>query len=94
MTEPIIEAQGLTKRFTVKKKTVEAVTDLTFQGPVVRLSMRAADGHPVIAHLGPEDHLPGLRPGDRLWAHWPDDAACVLPDAPLPAVDDPDAVDE
>ena len=70
------------------------VTDLTFQGPVVRLSMRAADGHSVIAHLGPEDHLPGLRPGDRVWAHWPDDAACVLPDAPLPAVDDPDAVDE
>ncbi|MBD8023674.1 ATP-binding cassette domain-containing protein [Microbacterium gallinarum] len=29
--EPIIEAQGLTKRFAVKKKTVEAVTDLTFQ---------------------------------------------------------------
>ena len=29
--EPIIEAQELTKRFTVKKKTVEAVTDLTFQ---------------------------------------------------------------
>lgn len=29
--EPILEAQGLTKRFTVKKKTVEAVTDLTFQ---------------------------------------------------------------
>ncbi|MCH6231832.1 ATP-binding cassette domain-containing protein [Microbacterium sp. CFH 31415] len=29
--EPIIEARGLTKRFAVKKKTVEAVTDLTFQ---------------------------------------------------------------
>ncbi|HWM16148.1 MAG TPA: ATP-binding cassette domain-containing protein [Microbacterium sp.] len=29
--EPIIQAQGLTKRFTVKKKTVEAVTDLTFE---------------------------------------------------------------
>ena len=29
-SEPIIEAHGLTKRFTVKKKTVEAVTDLTF----------------------------------------------------------------
>jgi ABC-2 type transport system ATP-binding protein len=28
--EPIIEAQGLTKRFTVKKKTVDAVTDLSF----------------------------------------------------------------
>lgn len=29
--EPIIQAHGLTKRFTVKKRTVEAVTDLTFQ---------------------------------------------------------------
>lgn len=29
--ETIIEADGLTKRFTVKKKTVEAVTDLSFQ---------------------------------------------------------------
>lgn len=29
--EPIIEAHGLTKRFTVKKKTVAAVTDLTFE---------------------------------------------------------------
>lgn len=31
MTEPIIDAQGLTKHFTVKKKTVEAVTELSFQ---------------------------------------------------------------
>src|SRR3546814_13378820 len=29
--ETILEAQRLTKRFTVKKKTVEAVTDLSFQ---------------------------------------------------------------
>ncbi|MEZ5383580.1 MAG: ABC transporter ATP-binding protein [Microthrixaceae bacterium] len=70
------------------------VEDLTFQGPVVRLSMTAADGHSVLAHLGPEANLPGLRPGDRVWAHWPDDAACVLPDAPLPSVNDPDAQDE
>lgn len=41
--EAIIEAQGLTKRFTVKKKTVEAVTDLTFQ---------AARGE-LVAFLGP-----------------------------------------
>lgn len=31
MTDSIIDAQGLTKRFTVKKKAVEAVTDLTFE---------------------------------------------------------------
>lgn len=29
--EPIIEAQGLTKRYTQNKKAVDAVTDLTFQ---------------------------------------------------------------
>ena len=41
--QPIIEAQGLTKRFTVKKKTVEAVTDLTFQ----------VDRGELVAFLGP-----------------------------------------
>jgi ABC-2 type transport system ATP-binding protein len=41
--EPIIEAHGLTKRFTVKKKTVDAVTDLTF---------RVAPGE-LVAFLGP-----------------------------------------
>lgn len=41
--EPIIEAQGLTKRFTVSKKTVEAVTDLTFQ----------AQRGELVAFLGP-----------------------------------------
>jgi len=29
--EPILDVRGLTKRFTVKKQTVDAVTDLTFQ---------------------------------------------------------------
>lgn len=41
--EPIIDAQGLTKRYTVKKKTVEAVTDLTFQ----------VDRGELVAFLGP-----------------------------------------
>ncbi len=41
--EPIIEAQGLTKQFTVKKKTVEAVTDLTFR----------VDRGELVAFLGP-----------------------------------------
>jgi ABC-2 type transport system ATP-binding protein len=41
--QPIIEAQGLTKHFTVKKKTVEAVTDLTFR----------VDRGELVAFLGP-----------------------------------------
>ncbi|MCR2809009.1 MULTISPECIES: ATP-binding cassette domain-containing protein [unclassified Microbacterium] len=41
--EPIIQAQGLTKRFAVKKKTVDAVTDLTFR----------VDRGELVAFLGP-----------------------------------------
>lgn len=42
-TEPIIEVRGLTKRFTVGKNTVEAVTDLSFE---------VAPGE-LVAFLGP-----------------------------------------
>ncbi|HEY3337576.1 MAG TPA: ATP-binding cassette domain-containing protein [Propionicimonas sp.] len=43
MTTPIIEARGLTKRFTVRKKTTEAVLDLTF----------SVDSGELVAFLGP-----------------------------------------
>jgi spermidine/putrescine transport system ATP-binding protein len=69
------------------------VTDLTFQGPAIRVSLEA-DGNPVVAHLGPEDDLPAIRPGDQVWASWPAGAACVLPDAEIPATDDPGSVEE
>ncbi len=68
------------------------VTDLTFQGPVVRVSLDATDTSTgeatIIAHLGPDEDLPAVRPGDELWASWPTDAACTLPDAELPPDDD------
>jgi len=60
------------------------VTDLTFQGPVLRLSLAAADGSPVIAHVGSEQDLPLLRPGDDVWVSWSPDAALVLPNADIP----------
>jgi spermidine/putrescine transport system ATP-binding protein len=69
------------------------VSDLTFQGPVVRVSLEAADDATIIAHLGPDDDLPALRPGDEMWASWPTDAACTLPDADLPP-DVEDVLDE
>ncbi len=64
------------------------VTDLTFQGPVVRLSLAAADGSPVIAHVGPEQELPMLRPGDQVYVGWGPDAALVLPAADIPTAQD------
>ena len=64
------------------------VTDLVFQGPVLRLSAAAADGSPVVAHVGPEQDLPMLRPGDPVWVGWSPDASLVLPDADIPTAED------
>ncbi|HET9608953.1 MAG TPA: TOBE domain-containing protein, partial [Acidimicrobiales bacterium] len=68
---------------------VEAtVTDLTFQGAMVRLSLTAADGAPIVAQLGHDVDLPLLRPGDRVWASWPAGASLVLPAADIPTSED------
>jgi spermidine/putrescine transport system ATP-binding protein len=61
-----------------------------FQGPVVRCTLRAADGTDVVAHIGPEQSLPSLHPGLILWASWDMDAARVLPPAGHPAAVDTD----
>ena len=41
------------------------VTDLTFQGPVVRLSLAAPDDSTILAHIGPEQDLPTAAPRRR-----------------------------
>jgi len=71
------------------------VTDLVFQGPVVRLSGAAADGSEVVAHVGPDQQLPLLRPGDQVWCAWDDSAASVLPGTrDLAPQRSPDAIEE
>jgi len=64
------------------------VTDMTFQGPVLRLALTAPDGSPVLAHVGSDQDLPMLRPGDEVYAGWSADASLVLPDAEIPTVED------
>ncbi|ORB30460.1 polyamine ABC transporter ATP-binding protein [Mycolicibacterium parafortuitum] len=64
------------------------VSDLTFQGPVVRLSLVAPDESTVIAHVGPEQNLPLLRPGDEVYVSWTPDASLVLPGADIPTTED------
>lgn len=64
------------------------VADLTFQGPVLRLSLAAADGSPIVAHVGPEQDLPMLRPGDGVYVSWAPDASLVLPAADIPTAQD------
>ena len=75
LTQPASQTGG--------EQSVQAtVTDLTFQGPIVRLALEAADGSPIIANVDPDADLPLLRPGDSVWASWNQSAACVLPSAP------------
>ena len=64
------------------------VSDLTFQGPVLRLSLAAADGSAVLAHVGPEQDLPMLRPGDEVYVGWSPEASLVLPAADIPTAAD------
>jgi spermidine/putrescine transport system ATP-binding protein len=63
------------------------VTDLVFQGPVVRVALAAPDGAEVVAHVGADEQLPLLRPGDEVWAGWEPDAARLLPLGLPPAID-------
>ncbi|MCV7357698.1 ABC transporter ATP-binding protein [Mycolicibacterium fluoranthenivorans] len=64
------------------------VRDLTFQGPVVRLSLVAPDESIVVAHVGAEQDLPLLRPGDEVYVNWTPDASLVLPAADIPTTED------
>lgn len=64
------------------------VVDLTFQGPVVRLLLAAPDESTVIAHVGPEQDLPLLRPGDEVFVSWSPDASLVLPGDDIPTTED------
>ena len=71
------------------------VVDLTFQGPVLRLSLVAADGSAILAHVGAEQDLPLLRPGDEVFAGWSPDASLVLPAGDIPNSENLDeALDE
>lgn len=77
------------ERLTGDVATVPAkVVDLTFQGPVLRLSLAADDGSPIVAHVGPEQNLPMLRPGDDVYVGWSPDASLVLPAADIPTTED------
>ncbi|BCI53225.1 spermidine/putrescine import ATP-binding protein PotA [Mycolicibacterium litorale] len=64
------------------------VRDMTFQGPVVRLSLAAPDDSPIVAHVGPEQNLPMLRPGEQVYVCWSPDASLVLPAADIPTTED------
>lgn len=69
--------------------TVDAtVTEMVFQGPVVRYELRLPDGSGAVAHVpARRDGLP--IPGDTVAASWSDEASVLLPGSPAlaPSID-------
>jgi spermidine/putrescine transport system ATP-binding protein len=55
------------------------VIDYVFQGPVVRFALSGPGGAEVVAHVGADERLPMLRPGDSVWASFEQAAARLLP---------------
>ncbi len=54
------------------------VIDLVFQGPLVRFELAAQDGSTLVAHVGPDEELPLLRPGDAVRVVWDADGGRLL----------------
>ena len=68
------------------------VIDYVFQGPVVRFALMGPDDAEVVAHVGADEQLPMLRPGDNIWASWEPSAARLLPDR-VPALEPANSAD-
>ncbi|HET9725396.1 MAG TPA: ABC transporter ATP-binding protein [Gemmatimonadales bacterium] len=66
------------------------VEHAVFQGPVVRCTLRAADGTLIVAHVGPEHPLPPLTEGLGLRVDWDYEAARLLPPTDGAAAADPE----
>jgi spermidine/putrescine transport system ATP-binding protein len=54
------------------------VLDMVFQGPLVRFELLAQDASALVAHVGPDEELPLLRPGDAVRVVWDDDGGRLL----------------
>ena len=53
-------------------------TDLVYQGAVVRCALADCAGNELVAHLGPHDATPEVRPGASLWLRWRSESARLL----------------
>ena len=55
------------------------VASTIFEGPVLRVTLRASDGTEMIGHIGPENGISDVRVGQSLLAGWREEAARLLP---------------
>jgi spermidine/putrescine transport system ATP-binding protein len=70
------------------------VDEIIFRGATVHVGMTATDGTAMVAHLGDDRSLGGLRPGDPAWARWDRDVAYLVPAAGGHSAAPPDPLDK
>jgi ABC-type Fe3+/spermidine/putrescine transport system ATPase subunit len=70
------------------------VQDVIFRGATVHVGLTTADGAPLVADLGDDRSLDGLRPGDPAWATWVRDDAYLVPRNAGHSAPTPDPLDE
>jgi len=55
------------------------VREIIFRGATIHVELTAADGVNLVAQVGDDRLLDGLRPGEPAWATWERDAAYLVP---------------
>jgi len=70
------------------------VDEIIFRGAVVHVGMTATDGTALVAHLGDDRSLDGLRAGEPAWARWDREAAYLVPAVGGHSAAPPDPLDE
>jgi len=60
------------------------VTDIIFQGPVLRCVLRDAADEEMVAHIDDDERPDGLQRGAEMWASWDPNGARLLPPRPAP----------
>ena len=63
------------------------VTDIVFQGPVLRCVLRDDAGHEILAHVDDDERPDNLATGARVWVAWDVAGARLLPPRSMQAAD-------
>src|SRR5262245_60902200 len=80
------ERLHLSREANGRQSALPTVVDaVLFQGSSIRCILKAADGTPIVAHVGHDDPLPGLDTGQSLWVSSASDAARLLPPSKAPS---------
>jgi spermidine/putrescine transport system ATP-binding protein len=70
------------------------IDEIIFRGPTVHVGLTTGDGASLVADVGDDRSLAGLRPGDPAWATWVRDDAYLVPAHAGHSAPPPDPLEE